>query len=198
MAQTGGVSENTPGPAAPGRAARPGRPRPEHAAEADDRRRRIWALAVARKLSSAEIAEVVGVCKRTVERDLAVVRRRVRDHLRREGRLEEAIFEAATQVQATSTEVTRHAWQEFLQAPKGSLARARFLRIVLTSQDDLVRILQSLGIIKRVPDEVLVGGLEIERRLSQLTDQQAQEALDFLDGILGASEPHDGEGAEQP
>jgi len=198
MAQTVGISENAPGPEAPSRAARPGRPRPEHAAEADDRRRRVWALAVARKLTSAEIAEVVGVARRTVERDLALVRRRVRGHLRRESRLEEAILEAAAQVQATSAEVARHAWQEFLQAPKGSPARARFLRIVLTCQDDMVRILQSLGIIKRAPDELLVGGLEVERGLRQLTDQQAQEALDFLERMAGASENDHGEGPDGP
>ena len=116
----------------------------------------------------------------------------------RESRLEEAILEAASQVQTTSTEVARHAWQEFLQAPKGSLARARFLRIVLTCQDDLVRILQSLGVIKRAPDEVLVGGLEVERGLRQLTDEQAQEALDFLERIAGGSESDGGEGPEEP
>ena len=154
MAQTDGVSENAPGPVAPGKAARPGRPRPEHAAETDERRHRIWALAVARKLTSAEIAQVVGVAKRTVERDLAVVRRRVQGHLRREGRLEEAVLEAAAQVQTTSAEVTRHAWQEFLQAPKGSPSRARFLRTVLDAQNDQVHLLQSLGIVRRVPDEL--------------------------------------------
>ncbi len=106
-------------------------------------------------------------------------------HLRREGRLEEAVLEAAAQVQATSTEVARHAWQEFLQAPKGSPARARFLRTVLDLQADQIRLLQSLGIVRRVPDELVIDnpGILMEREMRKLSPAQAQEAIDFLEAV---------------
>jgi hypothetical protein len=157
----------------------------------EDRRARVWTLSLVRKLTIREIGEVVGVSKRTVDRDLATVRKRVHEKLKQSGKLESAVLDAAAEIIEETNAVARQAWAEMMEAPKGSPARGRFLRIILTTLEDRVKLLQSLGVVKRVPEEVLIGGLEIERRLAQLTDEQANAALDFLDELLQPAERRD-------
>lgn len=156
-------------------------------------------LAVVRKLTLREVAEVVGIGYRTVDRDLAVIRRRVHNHLKQTGQLESAVLDTAAEIIGETNAVARQAWAELMEAPRGSPVRGRFLRIILTALESRVQLLQSLGVVKKAPEEVLIGKLELERRLHLLTDDQAAAALDFL-GSVGAPGlgPGDGGGPAGP
>ncbi len=50
------------------------------------------------------------------------------------------------------------------------------LNIVLKSIEQRVKILQSFGLMERVPEEVLLGGLDLRR----LSDSEAESALALL------------------
>jgi hypothetical protein len=154
----------------------PDRQSPEERRAIAERQRRVWHLRVVRKLHVAEIAPLVGVSERQVERDLAVVRRRARSLLRRAQEAEESVLDAGLEACAELDAATRQAWADCLAAPEGSPARARFLNIVLKSIEQRVKILQSLGLMEKVPEEVLFGELD----LHQLSDGEARSALAFL------------------
>jgi hypothetical protein len=141
-----------------------------------ERQRQVWHLKVVRKLHVAEIAPLVGVSERQVERDLAAVRKRARTLLRRAQESEQAVLDAGLEACAEFDAATRQAWADCLAAPEGSPARARFLNIVLKSIEQRVKILQSLGLMERVPEEVLLGDLDLRR----LSDSEAESALAFL------------------
>jgi predicted DNA-binding protein (UPF0251 family) len=175
--------------------------REELLASVDERRQRVWALSHVRQLTIREIGSVMGVAHRTVCRDLAAVRKRVHEHLRRTGKLEEAVLDAAAGIIETTNAVARQAWADLMDAPKGASSRGRFLRIVLSAKVEQIKLLQSLGVVKRVPEEVIIGGMELERQLQQLTDDQAEEALRYFGGLIAGDLSEaggDGAGEERP
>ncbi len=137
------------------------------------RQRRVWHLHVVRKLTIDEVAQALAVSVATVSRDLAAVRRRGRALLRRAQQAEDAVLDAGLEACAELDAATRQAWADCLAAPEGSPARARFLNIVLKSIEQRVKILQSLGLVERVPEEVLIGDLDISR----LSDAEARAVL---------------------
>ena len=160
-------------------------------------------LAVVRKLSLREIAEVVRVGERTVQRDLTMVRQRVHEHLREAGQLEAAVLDAGAEIRETTNAIARQAWADLMEAPKGSPTRGRFLRVVLAALVEQVKLMQSLGIVRRVPEEVLIAdvNLELERHLQQLSPDQTAQAIAFLAQLrTGALPAHgaDGGEAEEP
>jgi len=166
-----------------------GRKRAELLAEVDERRRRVWMLALVRKLTVREIAQVVGVGRRTIGRDLVAVRKRVHEHLRKAGQLEEAVLEAGAEIRETTNAISRQAWADLMEAPKGSPARGRFLRVILAALVEQTKLMQSLGIVKRVPEEVLIADIGVERDLQQLSDEEAAVAIDFLAQIRAGALP---------
>lgn len=178
-----------------------GRKRAEQLGEVEERRARVWMLALVRKLTIGEIAQVVDVARRTIHRDLQVVRKRVHEHLRKAGQLEEAVLEAGAEIRETTNSISRQAWADLMEAPKGSPARGRFLRVILSALVEQVKLMQSLGIVKRVPEEVLIGDVGIERHLQQLSDEEAAAAIEFLAqvraGALPVLEPPGG-AADEP
>jgi len=178
---TQGHTGATPGQ--PGRRRRGGGARAERIAILEERRTRVWMLALVRKLSVREIAQVVGVGKSTVDRDLLTVRRRTHAVIRATGRMEQAVLQMAAQIIETCDAVARQAWADLMEAPKGSSTRARFLRIILGAVAEQVKLLQSLGVMKRVPEEVVIGGFELEQRLQRLSDEDAAAAIALLDQI---------------
>lgn len=151
----------------------PDRQSPEERRAIAERQRQVWHLRVVRKLHVAEIASLVAVSERQVERDLAAVRRRARSLLRRAREAEEAVLDAGLEACTELDAATRQAWADCLAAPEGSPARARFLNIVLKSIEQRVKILQSLGLMEKVPEEVLIGDLD----LSRLSDAEARAVL---------------------
>jgi len=141
-----------------------------------NRQRQAWHMRVVRKLEVSEVAELLGVSETTVKRDLAAVRARGRSLLRKAQEAQVGVLDAGLEACAEFDAATRQAWADCLAAPEGSPARARFLNIVLKSIEQRVKILQSLGLMEKVPEEVLLGDLDLRR----LSDCEAESALAFL------------------
>lgn len=149
---------------------------PEEKRAIAKRQREVWHMRVVRKLELSEIAELVGVSEATVKRDLAAARTRGRNLLRKAREAQAAVLDAGLDACAEFDAATRQAWADCLAAPEGSPARAKFLNIVLKSIEQRVKILQSLGLMEKVPEEVLLGDLDLRR----LSDREAESALAFL------------------
>ena len=169
------------------------------------RQQRVWHLRVVRKLEVAEISELVGISETTIKRDLAAVRTRSRNLLRKTQESQAAVLDAGLEACSELDAATRQAWAECLAAPEGSPARAKFLNIVLKTIEQRVKIMQSLGLLDKVPEEVLIGDLDLRR----LSDAEAESALAFLrtcaaragrelDGAAGAAAEPEAVDREQP
>jgi len=140
------------------------------------RQERVWHLHVVRKLTEHEISQLLSISCRTVSRDLAAMRRRGQAAVAHSAASERAVVEAGLQAASELDAIVRQAWTDCLAAPDGSLARVGYLNLVLKSIGERLRILQSLGLMKKVPEEVLLGDLD----LRQLSDSEAESALAFL------------------
>jgi len=140
------------------------------------RQERVWHLRVVRKLTEDEISQIMNISTRTVSRDLAAMRTRGYAAVARSAASEKAVIEAGLQTASELDAVVRQAWTDCLAAPEGSIARAGFLNLVLKATAERLRILQSLGLMKKVPEELLLGDLD----LRQLSDAEIRSALAFL------------------
>jgi hypothetical protein len=154
----------------------PDRQSPEERLRIAERQRDIWKLHVVRKLTISEIAGIVGISVPQVSRDLGAVRRRGHTLLKRTQAAEDAVFDAGLEACTEFDAITRQAWSDCMAAPEGSATRARFLNVVLKSIEQRVKILQSLGLMEKVPEEVLLGGID----LRQLSDSEVESALAFI------------------
>ncbi len=167
----------------------PDRQSPEERLRIAERQRDIWKLHIVRKLTIPEIAGVVGISVAQVSRDLAAVRRRGHSLLKRTQAAEDAVLDAGLEACTELDAIVRQAWADCMAAPEGSATRARFLNVVLKSIEQRVKILQSLGLMEKVPEEVLLSGID----LRQLSDAEAESALAFLRACsAGAGEGTDG------
>lgn len=131
-----------------------------------------WQLRVVRKSRIAAIAEALEVSERTIVADLAAMRRVRVDHLRRAEEAESAALDAGIEVIDECDAACRQGWTDLLAAPEGSATRAKFLKVLLDAITQRVKILQSLGMLKRVPEELLVGD-----SIRAVADSEAREIL---------------------
>jgi|GEM_PF-1893792 len=150
------------------------------------RQRRVWHLHVVRKLTLDEISQAMAVSVATVARDLAAVRKRTRGLLRRKEKLEESVLDAGSEVLEEISAVIRQAWTDCLAAPEGTNTRARYLKVLLEAVAERVKIMQSLGLLDKVPEEVLLGdmfGFDIRG----LSDAEIRRALAFFRSLRAES-----------
>jgi predicted DNA-binding protein (UPF0251 family) len=159
------------------------------------RQERVWHLHVVRKLTEHEIGQIMNISRSTVARDLATMRRRGYTAVARSAASEKAVIEAGLQTASELDAVVRQAWTDCLAAPEGSLARVGYLNLILKATAERLRILQSLGLMKKAPEELLLGDLD----LRQLSDAELQTALNFLRSLpqaTAADEPAAATGAD--
>ena len=150
-----------------------------------ERRLKVWRLRVVQKLTLAEIASAVGVSHGTVETDLAAMRKTRTDHIRRAQAAHEASLQAGVEVIEECDAVSRQAWSDLLAAPRGSATRAKFLTVLLTAVQRRNEILQSLGMLDRAAEEVIVS----DGSLRDLTDEEADRLAAMLKAEIRKSEP---------
>ena len=155
---------------------------PEKKGAIRERRLKAWRLRVVQKLTLAEIATAVGVSHGTVENDLAVMRKARTDHVRRARAAQEAALEAGVEVIEECDAICRQAWSDLMAAPRGSATRAKFLTVLLTAVQRRNEILQSLGMLERAADEVIVH----DGSIRDLTDEETDKLIDHLKGIIRA------------
>ena len=150
-----------------------------------ERRRMVFHLNAVRGLSAGEIAEVVGVGRRTVERDLAWARRRAMDELRQRAEAAESVTELALDIDAALGAVAREAWASVAASDARSPQRVRALNTALAAVARRAEVLQSLGLLKKMPEQLDVSfdplGMSDEevrdelRRLETTQDAEPQE-----------------------
>jgi len=149
---------------------------PEQKEAIRERRLKVWRLRVVQKLTLAEIASAVGVSHGTVENDLAVMRKARTDHVRRAQAAHEASLQAGIEVVEECDAISRQAWSDLMAAPRGSATRAKFMAVLLTALQRRNEILQSLGMLNRAADEVIVT----DGSIRDLTDEEADRIIAIL------------------
>ena len=141
-----------------------------------ERRRRAFYLHAVRGLSAAEIAEVLGVSLRTIERDLRSARQRAMAELQRRAETAEAVTDLALDVDAALAAIAREAWASVAASDAQSPQHVRALNTALAAVGRRAEVLQSLGLLKKMPDE-----LSLSFDPLALSDQEAEHELNALD-----------------
>jgi len=149
---------------------------PEKKEAIRERRWKTWRLRVVQKLTLAEIASAVGVSHGTVENDLALARKTRTDHFRRSQAAQEAALNAGIEVIEECDAISRQAWSDLLAAPRGSATRAKFMAVLLNALQRRNEILQSLGMLERAADEVIVH----DGSIRDLTDEETDKLIAML------------------
>lgn len=146
-----------------------------------ERRRIVFHLNAVRGLSAGEIAEVVGVGKRTVERDLAWARRRAMDELRQRAETAEAITDLAVDIDAALGAVAREAWASVAASDARSPQHVRALNTALAAVARRAEVLQSLGLLKKMPEQ-----LDVSFDPLGMSDQEIRDELRRLEATEDA------------
>jgi hypothetical protein len=150
---------------------------PEKEQAVEERRWKIWRLRVVRKADLTEIVKLLGVSRRTVVSDLAVMRDVRLEHIRLAVAEQQATIDAAIEVAESCDAVVRQAWTDLEAADKGSFARAKFLNTILNAVRWKIEVLQAVGLLPRQPDEmILTEGSGIR----DLSDQEGDKLLAML------------------
>jgi len=140
-----------------------------------ERRRMVFHLSAVRGLTAAEIAEVAGVSKRTVERDLRAARRRAMDELRERAETAESVTDLALDIDAALSAVAREAWVSVAASQPAAAQRVRALNTALAAVARRADVLQSLGLLKKLPDQ-----LDVNFDPLRMSDQEIQHELSKL------------------
>jgi hypothetical protein len=141
-----------------------------------ERRAQVWELRVDRRLPIYRIAEVLGVDEKTIDRDLVELRKHSRTLFFAALDDEASALDAGMESCSNLDAVERQAWSDIVSAAPGSSARSRFLTVVLAAIQARVKILQSLGLLQKVAEDVLVHRGD---PVSGLTDAELDDAIAF-------------------
>ncbi len=152
----------------------------EKAQAIEERRWKVWRMRVVHHLDISEICKQVQVCRRTVETDLAEMRKNRRDHMRQAAAEQSAALDACIEVMEECTAVRRQAWADLLSEDKGTMIRARLMMVLLQAISREIEIRQSLGLLDRAAEEVIVS----DGSIRDLTDEEANRLVDHLKGII--------------
>ena len=131
------------------------------------RQERAWHLVVVRRLSENEAAQILGVHEKTVRRDLAAMRSRGAKMVASMS-TQRNVLHLAAEMWAQLSSVLREAWVSVQAAGTDSPVRA--------TVKDLADILQSLGLLPKAPEEVLISAKDP----GQLNDVQLEAAVAFF------------------
>src|SRR5512140_2343442 len=139
------------------------------------RQEKVWHLIVVRRLSELEAAEILTTSERTIRRDLAAMRTRGGKELQSLAS-QEHVLSFAAEMWGQLSSVLREAWVSVQAAESASPVRVRALNLVRTTVREMAEILQSLGLLPKAPEEVVVG----TRDVTQLNDSQLEAAVAFF------------------
>jgi transposase len=160
--------------------------------EIQERQERVWHLVVVRRVSEREAAQILNVNERTVRRDLAAMRARGIRALQ-ELSTQRNVLSVATEMYSQLSAVLREAWATVQAADLAAPVRVRALNTVRATIRDMADILQSLGLLPKAPEEVIVSAQDP----GQLNDAQLEAAVAFFlslssdrrPALPGAGEP---------
>lgn len=139
------------------------------------RQERVWHLVVVRRLSENEAAQLLGVHEKTVRRDLAAMRSRGAKMVASMS-TQRNVLHLAAEMWAQLSSVLREAWVSVQAAGTDSPVRVRALNTVRATVKDMADILQSLGLLPKAPEEVLISAKDP----GQLNDVQLEAAVAFF------------------
>src|SRR5574340_1488326 len=157
--------------------------------EIQERQERAWHLVVVRRLSEREAAQILSVHEKTVRRDLAAMRTRGAKTIASMAS-QRSVLHLAAEMWAQLSAVLREAWVSVQAAGNDSPVRVRALNTVRATVKDMADILQSLGLLPKAPEEVLISA----RDPGQLNDTQLEAAVAFF-LALSSDSPQTGAGA---
>jgi predicted DNA-binding protein (UPF0251 family) len=142
-----------------------------------ERRRQALHLHSVRQLSIGEIAQVLQVSARTVNRDLKSARAKAKEQLEKQAESAERLSDLAHDIDANYVAAQREAWGVYHASSPSSAGRVRALNTVITATDKRAEHLRALGLLRQVP-----GSLALGLSMFGLTDQELAEQIKQLEG----------------
>jgi hypothetical protein len=170
---------------------------PEEREKIMRRQTTAWDMRIIHGISPEQIAQALGISQRTVRNDLAQMRRRAAADLKKTyGDAKEAAVEVLILTEKHQLTIISSAWADYQKAAPGSSARARFLRIVQVAITERVNYLQSLAVLPKTADEIILTEADLERRISRLSDEELESALAFLESVSAQGHAGDSLGVD--
>jgi len=141
-----------------------------------ERRRQALHLHAVRRLNVGEIAQVLQVSARTVNRDLEAARAKAKEQLEREAESAERLSDLAHDIDSNYVAALREAWSAYHASSPNSAGRLRALNTVLTATEKRAEHLRALGLLKQVPESLALG-----LSMFGLTDQELSAHIKRLE-----------------
>jgi transposase len=160
--------------------------------EMAERQERAWHLVVVRRLSEREAAEILGIHEKTLRNDLKAMRARGAKVISNLA-TQRNVLQLAAEMWAQLSSVLREAWVSVQAAEPASPVRVRALNTVRATVRDMADVLQSLGLLPKAPEEVLISAKDP----GQLNDTQLEAAVAFF-LALASDSPALGASAGEP
>jgi transposase len=160
--------------------------------EIAERQERAWHLVIVRRLSEREAAEILGIHEKTLRKDLAAMRARGTKVISNMA-TQRNVLNLAAEMWTQLSSVLREAWVTVQASGETSPVRVRALNTVRATVKDMADILQSLGLLPKAPDEVVISA----RDPAQLNDTQLEAAVAFF-LTLSSNSPEIGDDAGNP
>jgi len=122
-----------------------------------ERRRQALHLHAVRRLTVGEIARVLQVSARTVNRDLRAARARAKEQLEKAAESAERLSDLAHDIDASYVGALREAWGAYHGSTPNSAARLRALNTIIAATEKRAGNLRALGLLKQVPESLALG-----------------------------------------
>ncbi len=121
---------------------------------------------VARGFGEHQIADRLGVCRKTIQRDKKALKEEIAEKLEEEP-IEEILFEMDSQLESIKEEY----WKMYHQTDQDSV-RVSVLNNLRSILSDRVKILQRLGIIREEPEKLEIkGAMDLADIISEDKDE---------------------------
>jgi hypothetical protein len=117
------------------------------------RRRALVRRYKIRGWTNADLARLFSVRERTIERDLAAIREEVWGSLDTDEGARALLREIYAELRLAEDEVVREAWQLYMKTTNDSV-KLGCLRLVGERQAELIKVMQSLGLLREAPQRV--------------------------------------------
>jgi len=151
-----------------------------------DRRVKVARLRWVQKWTITQIAQALDTPERTIYRDLAKIREINAKAREKRGTLKQDTNTVLAQLEMTHAERQRERWQEYHNNKNNPALRRRLLNDIAEEEERFVKLLQSMGVVEKAPDEVNVNQTTEtwKERIARLKAER--EA--FMRGVDGAAQ----------
>ncbi|MCK5609006.1 hypothetical protein KAR91_44440 [Candidatus Pacearchaeota archaeon] len=123
-----------------------------------------------RGMSNADLAKLFGKTESMIEKDMQAIKKEVWAHLKTDKGSEEVLKAIYAELRLVNDEVVETTWNLASETEQDSV-KLGCLKLIRESQSDVIKVMQSLGIIAKVPDKIKLDvGVDADEHINKILD----------------------------